>query len=131
VKLSIAGTEYDYLAALSDATLGTLRDLQKETGLGPRAINEQLLRVSADPRLLDADPDVLNAMLALVFLCKTHAKEGMTFDEVLDLRMADVGFVVEDKDLEPVDPTVPPAEVPKQPSAGGRSRSRSRTAASS
>lgn len=119
MKLEICGVEYDYQRAKDKAKLTDLADLKIASGIGVRSINKALFRLGdlaliEDPKeqreaseALSEEPDVLIAMQALVFLCRRHGGDKVTFDESA-VSYSDLRWVIEDGDLpkeEDADPT--------------------------
>jgi hypothetical protein len=119
VKLSILGTEYDYGLALRKAKLTDLYDLSLAAKIGVRSVNAMLFRLdeasTVDERLAASEePDVLIATQGLVFLCRRHAGEKVSFEDSA-VSWEDLAWVVEDSDLEvEPDPTQALAAEPAQ-----------------
>ena len=103
MKLSILGTQYDYGLALRKAKLTDLYDLSLAAKIGPRAIHQMLFRLdeaktAADAEKVSEEPDVLIATQGLVFLCRRHAGEKVSFEDSA-VAWDDLEWVIEDRDL--------------------------------
>lgn len=139
MKLRISGVEYDYQAALNKIGIKHLVDLKEQSGFGKRTVHEALDMLDAglqaeehetpeqrEKRALDVqdDPTVLRGLAGLAFICKRHAGEQVTFDDVAGLAMGDLVFVIEESDWQSAaDPTTALAAVPAQGAGDEPSRS--------
>jgi hypothetical protein len=119
VKLNIAGTEYDYQAALQKIGIRHLVDLKEQSGFGKRTVHEALdllsdglkaeegetpeqqARRAAD---VQDDPVVLRGIAGLAFIAKRYAGEDVAFDDVAGLALGDIQFVPEASDYGTVEP---------------------------
>jgi hypothetical protein len=141
VKLNIAGTEYDYQAALQKIAIKHLVDLKEQSGFGKRTVHEALdllsdglkaeegetpeqqARRAAD---VEDDPIVLRGMAGLAFIAKRYAGEDVSFDDVSGLCLGDLVFVIEESDIrtEPDPTTALAAEVVQGASVEPRKNAR-------
>ena len=105
--LRIAGTEHDLNEVLSRPSLNDLfylkvksRSPEYPEGISLVTLGEYLKKMAkiTDARQLVDDPDVLLALKGVVYLCRRHAGERLTWDDAGELELADLDFVVEDSD---------------------------------
>lgn len=141
MKLRIGEQDYDYQRALQKVGISHLLDLKVSGGIGKRTVNagldalsEALVQVEGESDkdfldralLADENPVILRGLVGLVFICKRHAGETVTFEEAGEFGLQDLRFVLEDSDIpasvtDPTvasgNPTVPDAETKnEQPS---------------
>lgn len=112
MKLSILGVEYDYLAAINKAKLQDLYDLKVATGVGPQAIFAMFGRMNKAETLdqqtaVLEEPESLQAVMALAFLCRRSGGEKVTYVDAVDITMQDWDFIPEpgDTSAAEADPT--------------------------
>lgn len=132
MKLEISGTEYDYARAMSKARLSDLYDLKIQANIGVRTVrtaldmmDEATMLVMQAKQVDGADEasieaarlialeiheraEVIIGVAGLVFLCKRHAGEKVTFEES-QVSFDELRWVVEDSDAV-TDPTEAPVE---------------------
>jgi len=105
--LRIAGVEHDLADVLSRPSLNDLfylkvksRSPEYPNGISLVTLGEYLSRLATikDPRDLVDDPDVLLALKGVVYLCRRHAGERLTWEDAGELELRDLDFVVEDSD---------------------------------
>lgn len=103
MKLKISGKEYDVDAGASKATLQTLYVMQRDYGVNMAELAEKAERFKdvRDPRQLLGDPDLLEALLVLIWMARRHAGENMTLEESGSFPVDELEFVGEDVPPEP------------------------------
>lgn len=114
MKLRIGEQDYDFQRALQKIGISHLLDLKVHGGIGKRtvtegldALSDALIRKEGESdddfrsRALEADenPVILRGLVGLVFICKRHAGEPVTFDEAGEYGLADLQFILEDSDI--------------------------------
>lgn len=108
MQLIIEGRRYDLIESLSKPTLNDLYYLKVKTkseeypaGVSLKSMVPVMLRmaeISDDPAAILDDPELLLNLRALVFLCRRHAGERLSFDEANDFPISEFSFESEDSD---------------------------------
>jgi hypothetical protein len=82
VKIKIEGKEYDLAAALERPTLFLVREMKIRTGYGMKAIMDAAdsFQGKTEEEILD-DPDLIGALIAMIWLARRHAGEQLTFEQ--------------------------------------------------
>lgn len=110
MKLRIAGTDYDYAAAMQEASLNDLMRMKSQTGMGMASINRALEKTKDAGDVLDLleDVDLLQALVCLSWLCRRHAGDDVSFEDAGRINFSDIQFIEEEDDVKPddADPTV-------------------------
>jgi hypothetical protein len=125
LKLRIYATLYDYRAAMDEGSLGLWRDLKRETGWGRQTLQQALVRFDELPSAaaIFDDDELLDAIIALTWLCRHHNGEQVTFADAAKVRFEDIEFVLDPQDMatgsEPDDESDPTAR--PNPDAAGAS----------
>lgn len=105
--LRIAGAEYDLNEVLSRPSLNDLFYLKTKSkspeypnGISLVTLGEYLKKLGqiTDPRQIVDDADVLIALKGVIYLCRRHAGERLTWDDAGELELAELDFVIEDSD---------------------------------
>jgi hypothetical protein len=105
--LRIAGVEHDLAEVLSRPSLNDLFYLKVKSkspeypaGISLVTLGEYLKKLAKikDPRELVDDPDVLLALKGVVYLCRRHAGERLSWEDAGDLELRDLDFVIEESD---------------------------------
>lgn len=143
MKLKISGKEYDVDAGASKATLQTLYVMQREYGVNMADLAEKAERFKGvrDPRQLLGNPDLLEALLILIWMARRYAGEIMSLEESGSFPIDELEFVPEPApEPDPKERTgsgpdaEPPAAAPEpttSKTSRRRSTSTSRTSATS
>lgn len=143
MKLKISGKVYDVEAGASKVKLQTLLVMQRDYGVNMADLAEKAERFKdvKDPRQLLGNPDLLEALLILIWMARKHAGENMTLEESGDFPIDELEFVSEDvpepdpKDQTGSGPGAEPPEAAPEPTTSKtskrRSTSTSRTSATS
>jgi hypothetical protein len=136
VKLRIKDKFYDHIAARNDGSLGMLRDLKRATGLGRQSLERELAKFGDTVKSSDEifeDPELLQAVIALAWLCKRHAGEAFTFAEAEALQFTDLEFIADDsaEGDEESDPTQPPVVTTARRKNAGESKNKKTLSAAS
>lgn len=131
MKLRIKDKVYDHVAAREEGSLGDWRDLKRVTGIGRQTLERRLARFGHTETVADLfeDDELLEAIIALAWLCKHRAGEEFTFAEAEALRFSDLMFVgddglplpAEDEADVPVPTVASGAEASRGKSNGGKS----------
>jgi hypothetical protein len=126
VKLRIRDRNYDHIAAREECTLGDLMDLKRVVGIGKQTLERRLARFRDIGTVEDLfeDDELLEALIALAWLCKRHAGEDVTLAEVESLHYTDLEFVGDDGKPLPAEPEV---DVPVPTVASGAEASRGKS----
>lgn len=108
MQLVIQGKRYDLIETLSKPSLNDLYYLKVKTksedfpaGVSLKSMVPVMLRmadISDDPAAILDDPELLLNLRALVFLCRRHAGEKLTFDEANDFPIDEFSFEREESD---------------------------------
>ncbi len=134
MKLSIRDKEYDWAAAVNKASLQDLLELSEASGIGVRSILTGVNLVlnpakTEDRELIVERPDVIKAMLGLVFLCYRKAGERIAYAD-MDVAFSDLTWLIEESDVivDPTqasgDQTQPEPETPSESNSTATRRSR-------
>ncbi|PRB69519.1 hypothetical protein [Arthrobacter sp. MYb213] len=117
MKLVIQGKEYELREGISKATLGDLYVLKVKSGMGVKRIMEVfrgMEKAESHFDLIESE-DGIQALRAMIFLCRRAAGEYLDFDEATDFPMSEMGFVVDDEEKSSADPKeTPTASAPDE-----------------
>lgn len=118
MKLVISGVAYSLDDAITKATLGDLYTLKVKNGLSMKTILVAFKKVSSAMEPLDLldDADVLNNLVAMIWLARRKGGEFLTFEEAGAVAFDDITFETDDDD-EVEDEQAAEADVPKELSA--------------
>lgn len=142
MKLKIRGKVYDVEAAVSKVTLQNLLVMQRDYGVNMADLAERVARFKdvKDPRQLLGNPDLLEALLILIWMARRYAGEDMTLEESGSFPMDEIEFIPDEEPAvaDPKEQTGsgpaagPPAQEPTtSKTSKRRSTSTSRTSATS
>jgi hypothetical protein len=82
MKLKIEGTEYDLAAALERPTLFLVREMKIRTGYGIKSIMDAADSFEGkDAEEILDDPDLIGALIAMIWLARRQAGEQLTFEQ--------------------------------------------------
>jgi hypothetical protein len=138
MKLQVDGKEYDYQRAMGKVGLKHLYDLKVQAGIGQRTVSKALdllaeglkaeendtLEQAADRAdAIQEDERVLLGLAGLVFICKRHAGETVSFDEAGQFGLGDLVFVPDESDEAEPDPTQALAAEAEQGNGGEPNKS--------
>jgi hypothetical protein len=120
MKLRIGDQEYDYQTARAEIGLLHLAELWEQGQVGQRSISAALAALDealtrrpgesdedfADRALkADEDPAVLRGLVGLIFVCKRHAGEKVSYEDAGQFGIRGFQFVPEESDFTRPDPT--------------------------
>lgn len=121
--IRIAGAEHDLNEVLGRPSLNDLfylkvksRSPEYPDGMSLAKLGEYLKKlatISHAAQIVD-DPEILLALKGIVYLCRRHAGEKVTWDEAGELELAEFDFVIEDSDEQALE--APPQDPPQAPS---------------
>lgn len=112
MKFVIDGTEYES-ANLGRLSLWDVKELRRQTGLTVSDIEQagELLAAFGDDELaMLSDERAVDALGAIIWLARFTSGDRVTFEESLQVPIADIGFVGDEVDAdagEAPDPTAP------------------------
>lgn len=106
MKLVIRGIEYEIKDGIAKATLGDLYVLKIKSGMGVQSIVNAFKRLEKSNSHLDLleHEDGIQALRALIFLCRRGKGEHIDFDEASDVPIQEIGFVADEQDEVGADP---------------------------
>jgi hypothetical protein len=122
--IRIAGVEHDLNEVLGRPSLNDLfylkvksRSPEYPEGMSLAKLGEYLKRlanVTHAAEIVD-DPEILLALKGVVYLCRRHDGEKVTWDEAGELELSELDFIVEDSDEELIegaaqDPLLAPSD---------------------
>lgn len=110
MKLIIGDKKYPLKEGIAKASLGDLYVLKIKSGMGIKTIMHTFNGLKGAETHLDflEDENGIQALRAMIFLCRRAAGEHVDFDEATDVPISSIGFETEEEDTAKADPKETP-----------------------
>ncbi|MGP9031555.1 hypothetical protein ACT17S_00570 [Glutamicibacter mysorens] len=112
MKLIIGDKKYPLKEGIAKASLGDLYVLKIKSGMGIKTIMQTFNGLKGAETHLDflEDENGIQALRAMIFLCRRAAGEHVDFDEATDMPLSSIGFETEEEDTAKADPKETPKD---------------------
>lgn len=113
MKLVVSGKEYPLKEGIGKASLGDLYTLKIKSGLGVKRIMQafQGMKNSADYWEFFEEAENIQALRAMIWLCRRAAGEHVEFEEATSMPLSEIGFAKDEpEEAEEADPKATPTD---------------------
>ncbi|QDY64878.1 hypothetical protein FQA45_00315 [Glutamicibacter halophytocola] len=110
MKLVVGDNKYPLKEGIAKASLGDLYVLKIKSGMGIKTLMHTFNNLKGAESHLDflEDENGIQALRAMIFLCRRAAGENIDFEEATNMPLSSIGFETEEQDTPEADPKETP-----------------------